>query len=412
MTFRLRAALAAISLAASPVLAQAATAETPAEVAPKAPCGGDFTSWLEGVRREARAAGVSDRAISAGLDGVQIDPKVLAADRAQSVFQQTFLQFAGRMAGAPRPQKGAKLMKERADLFAGIERDYGVPGSVITAFWGLETDFGANLGKFDTRNALATLSHDCRRPDFFRPQLIAALQIVDRGDLQPTDMRGAWAGELGQTQMMPADYMRSGVDADGDGVRDLMRSVPDALTSAGKYVADLGWKRGEKWVQEVVVPADMPWAEADADIKHSVAEWRGWGVKARTGELMPDDSQAALLLPMGRNGPAFLAYRNFDVYRTWNASFVYALTAAYLATRLDGAPAVSEGNAPVRALNADELKALQTLLARDGLLPPDEIDGKLGFDTRRATRKAQQKYRLPADGYPSVELMQAMGSGG
>ncbi|MFC7051592.1 lytic murein transglycosylase [Hansschlegelia quercus] len=411
MTFSLRAALVACAVAAASG-AYAAPVETPPESAPKAPCGGDFDAWLDGVRQEARAGGVSDRAIDEGLRDVRIDQKVLAADRAQSVFQQTFLQFAGRMAGPPRPQKGAKLLKERADLFAAIERDYGVPGSVITAFWGLETDFGANLGKFDTRNALATLSYDCRRPDFFRPQLIAALQIVDRGDLAPTDMHGAWAGELGQTQMMPVDYIRSGVDADGDGRRDLMRSTPDALTSAGKYVADLGWKRGEKWIQEVAVPAEMPWEEADVEIKHSVAEWRRWGVKPRSGELMPDDAPAALLLPMGRNGPAFLAYRNFDVYRTWNASFVYALTAAYLATRLDGAPAVSEGNAPVRALSADELKSLQTLLARDGLLPADEIDGKLGFDTRRATRKAQQKYRLPADGYPSLELTQAMTSGG
>ncbi|HEY0291822.1 MAG TPA: lytic murein transglycosylase [Hansschlegelia sp.] len=407
MNLMLCGALAALLLGAS-------VAESAAQPAPpaQAPCGGDFEAWLDGVRAEARAAGVSERAIAEGLDGVRIDPKVLAADRAQSVFQQTFLQFATRMAGPPRPNKGAQLLKQRADLFAGIEQQYGVPASVIVSFWGLETDFGANLGKFDTRNALATLSHDCRRPDFFRPQLIAALQIVDRGDLAPTDMRGAWAGELGQTQMMPVDYMRSGVDADGDGKRDLMRSVPDALTSAGKYVADLGWKRGEKWIQEVTLPADMPWQEADADIKHSVGEWRGWGVKARTGALMPDDSQAALLLPMGRNGPAFLAYRNFDVYRTWNSSFVYALTAAYLATRIDGAPVVSNGAAPVRALDSEELRRLQTFLARDGLLPADEVDGKLGFDTRRAARKAQQKYGLPADGYPSPELLQAMASGG
>ncbi len=385
--------------AASPALAQSA-------------CGGDFGQWLDGVREEARARGVSEQAISAGLTGVQIDPKVLAADRAQSVFQQTFLQFAGRMAAAPRLPKGVQLLKQKADLFARIEQDYGVPGPVIASFWGLETDYGANLGKFDTRNALATLGHDCRRPDFFRPQLIAALQIIDRGDLAPTDMRGAWAGELGQTQMMPVDYVKNAVDADGDGRRDLMRSAPDALASAAKYVASLGWRRGEPWLQEVIVPADMPWQEADIDVKHTVAEWKAWGVKPRSGALFRDDAPASLLLPMGRNGPAFLAYQNFDVYKTWNQSFVYSLTAAYLATRLAGAPAVSEGNAPVRPLDSNELRELQTLLARDGYLPQDEIDGKLGFDTRKASRKAQLKHGLPADGYPSVELIQALSSRG
>jgi lytic murein transglycosylase len=400
MTFARCALVAALlAVAAAPAFAQSA-------------CGGDFGEWLEGVKTEARASGVSDKAIAAGLDGVRIEPKVLAADRAQSVFQQTFLQFAGRMVAPPRLPKGVQMLKQQRDLLDRIERDYGVPGEVLVAFWGLETDFGANLGKFDTRNALATLSHDCRRPDFFRPQLIAALRLVDRGDLQPADMRGAWAGELGQTQMMPVDYVRSAVDADGDGRRDLIGSVPDALASAAKYLADLGWRRGEPWLQEVVLPADMPWQEADIDVKHPVADWRRWGVKARTGDLPPEDAPASLLLPMGRKGPAFLAYRNFDVYKTWNQSFIYATTAAYLATRIAGAPQVSDGSAPVRPLNADELRELQRHFVREGLLPEDEVDGKLGIDTRKATRKAQLRVGHPADGYPNVELLQAMATRG
>lgn len=375
-------------------------------------CGGDFSAFLDGVRAEARAKGVSDRAIEAGLSGVRVEPKVLAADRSQSVFQQTFLQFSNRMAGNPRLPNAIKKLKAERALFDQVEQTYGVPGEVIVSFWGLETDFGGNLGKFDTRNALATLSHDCRRPDFFRPQLIAVLQIIDRGDLDPADMRGAWAGELGQTQMMPVDYVRSGVDADGDERRDLIRSLPDALNSAGKYLADLGWKRGELWLQEVSVPADMPWKEADIDVKHPVSEWKRWGVKARNGQLAADAAQASLLLPMGRNGPAFLAYRNFDVYKTWNQSFIYSTTAAYLATRVAGAPAVSEGNAPVRPLGTEELKELQRHYVRDGLLPEDEVDGKLGTDTRRATREMQTRLGLPADGYPTAELLQALASRG
>lgn len=408
--FLRRAALAVMMAASGLGAAQAAPAAAPADA--NAPCGGDFTAWLDGVKAEARAQGVSDGAIAAGLNGVRVDEKVLAADRQQSVFQQTFLQFAGRMAAPPRLPKGVKTLAERRALFDEIEKKYGVPGEVIASFWGLETDFGANLGKFDTRNALATLSHDCRRPGFFRPQLIAVLKIVERGDLAPQDMRGAWAGELGQTQMMPVDYVRSGVDGDGDGRIDLMKSVPDALHSAAKYVADLGWKRGESWIQEVVLPAEMPWQEADYDVKHPVSKWKAWGVKPRNGQLSPDDAEAALLLPMGRNGPGFLAYRNFDVYRTWNQSYIYSLTAAYLATRIAGAPQVAEGAAPVRPLNADELKELQRHFVRDGLLPEDEVDGKLGIDTRKATRKAQLKRGLPADGYPSIELLQQMASGG
>lgn len=395
-----RTAAAAILLAGSAAAASAAP-----------PCGGDFAAWLDGVKAEAKAAGVSDAAISAGLDGVRIDEKVLASDRGQSVFQQAFLQFAGRMAAPPRLPNAIKQVKQRADLFAEVEKTYGVPGEVIAAFWGLETDFGGNLGKFDTRNALVTLSHDCRRPDFFRPQLIALLKIVDRGDLAPSEMRGAWAGELGQTQMMPVDYVRAGVDADGDGRVDLMKSVPDALHSAGKYLAELGWRRGEPWLQEVVPPADMNWLEADIEVKHPVSKWKEWGVKPRNGALFRDDAPASLLLPMGRKGPAFLAYQNFDVYKTWNQSFIYSTTAAYLATRIAGAPQVSEGTGPVRPLNSDELKELQRLFARDGLLPADEVDGKLGGDTRKATRKAQTARGLPADGYPTLELLQQLASG-
>lgn len=403
----LAAAFAASAHAAAPQQA-ASPADAPTATAAAAPCGGDFAAWLDGVRAEARAAGISDAAIAKGLDGVAVDSKVLALDRGQSVFQQTFLQFAGRMVAGARVTKGPQLIQRNAALFERAEREYGVPASVIAAFWGLETDFGANLGKFDTRNALATLAHDCRRPAFFRPQLVALLRIVEAGDLQPGDMRGAWAGELGQTQMMPVDYVRAGVDGDGDGRRDLMRSTPDAILSAAKYVSAMGWRRGEPWLQEVRLPAELPWQEADIEVKHPVSRWSGWGVTGRGGPLAAGpEATASLLLPMGRNGPAFLAYANFDVYRKWNQSFIYALTAAYLATRYDGAPEVSAGAAPVKPLDAAQLLELQKRLARDGF-PVGEPDGKLGWDTRRATRQAQLRHGLPADGYPNLELLERL----
>jgi len=211
-----------------------------------APCGGEFGEWLEGVKQEAAAQGISQRTIQSALSGLTYDPNIIARDHAQGVFRQSFEQFSGRMV-PPRLSKGAKLLKQYAPIFARIEQQFGVPGPVIVAIWGLETDFGANSGKFPTIRSLATLAYDCRRPDKFRPEVIAALQIVDRGDMNPADMRGAWAGEIGQTQFLPSSYLKYAVDYDGSGHRDLIRSVPDVLASTANYLRGYGWQRGQPW---------------------------------------------------------------------------------------------------------------------------------------------------------------------
>ena len=211
-----------------------------------APCGGDFDTWLEGLKTEAAAQGVSQRTIQAALGGVTLDPNVIARDHAQGVFRQTFEQFSGRMI-PPRLAKAMKLLKQYAPIFARIEQQYGVPGPVIVAIWGLETDFGANSGKFPTIRALATLAFDCRRPDKFRPEVIAALQIVDRGDMNAADMHGAWAGEIGQTQFLPSSYLKYAVDFDGTGHRDLIRNVPDVLASTANYLKGYGWQAAQPW---------------------------------------------------------------------------------------------------------------------------------------------------------------------
>ena len=244
-----------------------------------APCGGDFGEWLEGVKQEAAAQGISQRTIQAALGSLTYDPNVLARDHAQGVFRQSFEQFSGRMV-PPRLSRGAKLLKQYAPIFARIEQQYGVPGPVIVAIWGLETDFGANSGKFPTIRALATLAYDCRRPDKFRPEVIAALRIVDRGDMNAADMHGAWAGEIGQTQFLPSSYLKYAVDYDGNGHRDLIHSVPDVLASTGNYLRGYGWQRGQ------------PWGEGTA---------------------------------------------NFQVLLQWNASQVYTKTVAYFAQQLAGA---------------------------------------------------------------------------
>jgi lytic murein transglycosylase len=364
-----------------------------------------FGNWLEGMKRDAVAAGVSERTVANVLNGVAYDASIVRRDRARGVFAQSFLQFSGRMVSGHRMQHGAAKLREYQSVFKRIEKEFGVPGAAIVGFWGLETDFGANTGDSPIIGALATLAYDCRRPEMFRDQLIAALKLIDRGDLSQDQMIGAWAGELGQTQFLPTHYLEFGMDYDGDGHVDLRKSVPDVLASTANLLKHYGWRRGEPWLQEVAVPAELPWHEADLTIRHPRAQWAKWGVTLRGGRPLPADGvPTALILPMGRLGPAFLAYPNFDVYTQWNQSLVYATTAAYYATRLAGAPRYDKGKPGIAAYGLQETRQLQQLLTRHGH-DVGEIDGIIGEQTRQAIRKAQIKYRLPADSYPSDELI-------
>jgi len=212
----------------------------------EAPCGGDFAAWLQGVKQDAAGEGISQRAIQAALSGVTYDPAVIARDHAQGVFRQSFEQFSGRMI-PPRLARANKMMTQYGATLSRIEQQFGVPGGVVVAIWGLETDFGADTGNFATVRSLASLAYDCRRPDKFRGELIAALKIVNRGDMTPAQMRGAWAGEIGQTQFLPSSYLKFAVDYDGDGRRDLIHSAPDALASTANYLKGYGWQRGQPW---------------------------------------------------------------------------------------------------------------------------------------------------------------------
>lgn len=390
----------ALSVAAGLALG---VAGTPAQAACQGAAG--FPAWLKGFEKEAAAQGISQSSL-AELDRVRYDDKVIAADRRQGVFTQSFLEFAGRMVADYRMSKGRSLLKKYAQTFDRIERDFGVPGPVIVGFWGLETDFGANLGGFDTLQSLATLAYDCRRPDQFRPELIAALKLLDSGDLERSDMKGAWAGEIGQMQFVPSYYLALAVDYDGDGKRNLVRSTPDALASTANLLKHHGWQAGQPWLEEVRAPDEMPWAEADLAIQHSRAEWAKWGVKTRDGGALPADGlQASLLLPMGRRGPAFLAYPNFSVYTQWNQSLVYATTAAYFATRLAGAPPVSKGNAD--APSRQQVMEAQKRLAAMGY-DVGAVDGVIGANTRAAVKAVQQKLGLPADSYPDPAFLAAL----
>jgi lytic murein transglycosylase len=367
-----------------------------------------FGGFIKEMKREADAAGVSPDAVSV-LNGVKYDPAIIKKDRAQNVFAQDFLTFQARMATAARVKKGQQIIAQHQDVFDAVEQKYGVQAPVIAAFWALETDFGGFMGDSPIIQSIATLAWDCRRPEKFRPQLIAALQLLDAGDLPLEDMRGAWAGELGQTQFMAYDYNESAVDFDGDGKRDLIRSVPDVIASTANLLRKHGWQPGQPWLQEVKVPRDMAWQEADIAIKHPRSQWAEWGVTAVSGKAIKADGlEASLLLPMGKDGPAFLAYENFTTaYLKWNESLVYSTTAAYLATRIAGAKVVRPGNGEVTPLAHEEVVQLQETLAARGY-DVGKIDGKIGKGTRAAVKAEQLKLGLPADSYPTRELLSGL----
>jgi lytic murein transglycosylase len=307
------------------------------------------------------------------------------------------------MISAYRLKQGKARLEKYADIFARADQQYGVPGPIVTAFWALETDFGAVQGDFHTLNALVTLAHDCRRPQVFRPQLVPLLTLIDRGTV-PADVKGAWAGEIGQTQMLPIDYLADGVDGDGDGKVDLRNDVADVIMTTAKKLEMKGWKRDQPWIEEVRVPEVMDWSQTGRTTKLPLSQWSEWGVTRPDGSPLQDNGlKAGIVLPMGYKGPAFLAYDNFDVYLEWNQSFTYALTAAVLASRFAGAPAY-DPRSPDPGLNQDQMKQLQTKLEARGY-DVGTVDGILGTNTREAVRKEQQRLGLPVDGWPTAELL-------
>ncbi|MBK8769763.1 MAG: lytic murein transglycosylase [Rhizobiales bacterium] len=392
----MRALIASLAIAFSSSAALAATCGDTAS---------GFEPFVAGVKKEAAAAGVSKRSIAV-LDTVSYDMAIIKRDRAQNIFSDSFLAFQKKMISAGRLQRAKDKIVQNKALFDKVQKQYGVPPAVIAAFWALETDFGAVTGDYPTIQSLATLAWDCRRPEKFRPQLIASLQLLDRGDLTLAEFKGAWAGEIGQTQFMAYDYNESAVDYDGDGKRDLRNSVPDVLASTANLLRKHGWQPNQPWLQEVKVPADLPWKEADIAIQHPRSQWSEWGVTAVSGNpIKADGMKASLLLPMGRNGPAFLAYSNFTrAYLKWNESLVYSTTAAYLATRIAGAEPVHPGRATVNHPSYEQIVQLQTKLAKLGY-DVGKIDGKIGKGTRYAVKDQQIKLSLPADSYPSQEVI-------
>jgi lytic murein transglycosylase len=377
----------------------------PASASAAVPCGGDFGAFVNAMAAEAVRQGYDAALVQEFFSGVRQDPSVIRADRAQGIFQRPFTDFSRRLISQNRIDNGKRNAQRYASVFDRVQREYGVNPGILLAFWAFETDYGAVQGDFNTVNALVTLSHDCRRPELFQPHVFAALELYKRGDIDPRTTTGAWAGEIGMVQMLPEDIIENGVDGDGDGHVTLKTSAPDALMSGGRMLRSIGWRPNEPWLQEVVMPDGFDWAQAGVDIWKPVGEWERMGVRARNGSLA-GGLQGAIILPEGRNGPAFIAYPNYTVLFEWNKSFVYVLTAAYFATRLEGAPVFDAGN-PSPALSGEEIQSLQRKLEARGY-DVGGVDGILGAMTRAAVRAEQQRLGLPADSWPTRDMLNAI----
>ncbi|WP_425053229.1 lytic murein transglycosylase [Psychromarinibacter sp. S121] len=367
-------------------------------------CGGSFGDFVNRMKAKAEEMSYPPEVTTPFFRSANYLQRTINADRAQGIFNSDFIDFSRRLIAQYRLDRGRQESQKNDAIFSRIEAELGVPRGILLSFWAFETDFGAFTGDFNTIDTLMTLSHDCRRPELFQPQVFGALELYARGDF-PLETQGAWAGEVGQVQMLPLDIMHRGYDGDGDGHVDLDHSVADALFSGANMLRSFGWRPNEPWMQEVVLPPEMPWEETGVQPEHyrPIGEWEAWGVVPRSGAWEGPSLDGTLMMPMGRKGPAFMIYPNYQALFEWNQSYVYVATAAYFATRLMGAPVYDPGNADPR-LSDGEMKALQQKLAALGH-DVGKIDGILGAGTRAAVQAEQKRLGLPADAWPTRELL-------
>lgn len=297
----------------------------------------DFSTWLAALREEAQAAGIRDDVFDRVLAGSRPIEKIVELDRRQPEFVDTFWSYLGARVTPARVEQGRTQLQRYRDLLQAVERSYRVPPAVLVSFWGLETDFGGNTGQFRAADALATLAYDGRRGAFFREQLLALLQLVQAGDVDP-DARASWAGALGQMQFMPTTYRAYAVDFDGDGRRDLWHSMPDVFASAANYLASIGWEGARGWGEEVRLPGDFDYYLAGPDVEMPIESWRDLGVTRASGAPLEGASgRASIILPGGvEAGPALLVSANFRVIMAWNRAFTYAVSVGHLADRIAG----------------------------------------------------------------------------
>lgn len=379
------------AVGASPVLAQEASEA-------------GFQRFVESIWPAARARGVSRATFDEAFRGVGPDPKIIALTKKQSEFVRPIWDYVNGAISAQRLERGRQMAAEWSKTLAAVERTYGVPRSVVLGVWGMETNFGSFTGSIYAVRALATLAYTGYRGDFFRDELLTALQILEAEHIDRGKMLGSWAGAMGHTQFMPSSYMKFAVDGNRDGVRDIWSSVPDALASTANYLRQHGWQPGLPWGFEVQLPKGFDFR----NLRQGFASWHHLGLRRIDGKPMPRTGEAALFLPGGASGPAFLITDNYAVIKAYNSSDAYAMGVAHLGDRLmGGLPIQGAWPKDEPMLDKDQRQELQQRLSALGLYD-GEADGKLGSKTRDAVRNFQLKRGLIPDGYADVAVLREL----
>jgi len=375
----------------------------------KANTNAEFYAFLDKFWLTAKKEGIKRDIFVKAFTGLKIDAEVKKAQKNQPEFVTPVWAYIERAVSEKRLEFGQKEMVEKAEILQKIENKYGVEKQILLAIWGLESTFGKNKGKKDVIKSLATMAFRGKRTKYGRKQLIAALKIIQRGDISLEEFKGSWAGAMGHTQFIPVTYNHYAVDFTGDGKRDIWNSVSDALASTANYLKRSGWQTGKTWGYEVQLPANYNYYRSGRGIKKTIREWRRLGIRRVNGRDFPrPDDVAELLLPAGANGPAFLALKNFRVLMRYNVSVSYVLAVGHLGDRLLGYGSfIRPWPKSDRKLKYVEQKELQRLLARKGY-KIGKIDGKIGGATKKAIRGFQRNNGLPADGYPSFAVLEKL----
>ena len=386
------ASLLAVAALAAPALAQS-----------------DFQACLQNIRTDALRQGVPANVADRALQGLTPDQKIMELDARQPEFTLTYAKYVGSAVSAERIAKGQQRLAQNRALLDAIQAEYGVPPQYIMAFWGMETNYGSFMGDFMVVRSVATLACMTKRQAFFSNETVQALRILVLDQMTSPQLRGSWAGAMGNMQFMPSTFMKWGVDRDGNGRIDLWHSLPDSFASAANYLRGVGFKPGLPSSEEVFLPQGFPLDQADSSVEKPVKAWAAMGVKKAGGAPLPNvDDPSSIVLPAGWRGPAFILYPNFKAVMNWNRSTLYALAIGILARQIAGGPGVMQA-APAddEPLSRDTVIDLQTRLARLGLYG-DDVDGMLGPKTRSAVRLFQKQVGMPADGHATPDLVRRL----
>lgn len=364
----------------------------------------NFEQWLNEFRRFAATQGISEATLATALNGVRYRDRVIELDRYQPEFVRPIWEYLDSAASDTRVNTGRERFEENRQTALEMQQRFGVPAEIVVAIWGIESNYGSNFGDFSTIEALATLAYDGRRRDFARGELLAALRIIEQGDISAERMKGSWAGAMGHTQFIPSSFEAYAVDGDGDGHRDIWGSIPDVMASTANYLARAGWQTGQPWGVEVVLPASFDYSQTE---RLSSAEWSRQGVRALEGEL-PDFESAAIVIPAGAQGPAFVVGPNFRAILRYNNATSYALAVATLADKIAGRAGIQQswprGEA---ALTRDDVKELQQRL-NDAGYGVGGADGVMGPNTREGLRAFQRQQGLTPDAFATQSLLERL----